>query len=246
LLPPRRVGPELDSRRPEHGETDGSARDQVTSKTRLTPNVQNSLGGTAPTCRSVRCPTARSASVERRSRPSVRYSCPILSSDTNRRLSPLLRRAQMQLRLPSVLLSIVGLLILTAPVSAGADAVAHWTSQRQARLAPVTWASFHVRLGSGRREDCIESAGAPAPVLRCDRYDKTLGQQVSVTISNGKARRLASPSDATGDPVGRRLAAAHTWWRGPFWCRATTVSLRCHDRHTGHGFVVTAHRLRLH
>jgi hypothetical protein len=152
----------------------------------------------------------------------------------------------MKRRLAPLLLSIVGLLVLSAPVAVGATPVTHRAVQTHPRLAPAHGASFHVRLGSGRREDCIESPGTPAPVLRCDRYDMSLGQQVSVTISGGKARRLVKPSDATGDPVGRKLLVAHRWHRGPFWCRATSTSLRCHNLNTGHGFVVTAHHLRVH
>lgn len=106
--------------------------------------------------------------------------------------------------------------------------------------------SFHVRLGPARRADCILDNGSPPQVeLRCDRYARVAGQELTVHLVHGHASRVPDPSDATGDPVGPRLRAGHSWQVGRIACRATAASVRCHDRHTGHGFRMRAHHLRL-
>jgi len=107
---------------------------------------------------------------------------------------------------------------------------------------------FHVRLSSSRRADCVEQAVSSPhhPELRCDRfrYGPSPAQEISVHIVHGTASRL-DPSDAVPDPAGTRLRAGHTLRIGPYTCGATRHSVRCRDRHTGHGFRMKSHHLFL-
>jgi hypothetical protein len=142
------------------------------------------------------------------------------------------------------LVALAGVLMLAAQLPAAAtDAAPSRESRTQVQSAH--WPAFHARLGSMKRADCVTTGRRQKLQLRCDRYDRQAGQEVSVTIVDGKARRLVDPSDATGDPVGSRLRADHVWRRGPVRCRATGSSLRCRDVNSQHGFVMTGQRLRV-
>jgi hypothetical protein len=105
---------------------------------------------------------------------------------------------------------------------------------------------FHVRLSAARRADCVvQGVGSPRhPELRCDRFrlGPSGSQEISVHIVKGKASRL-DPSDALPDPSGARLRAGRTLRIGPYACRATRHSIRCRDRHSGHGFRMRPYRL---
>jgi hypothetical protein len=147
----------------------------------------------------------------------------------------------------TTVLALLGVLSLVAQVPAAAtDVAARHAKHQSAQAAAERWASFHVGLGSGKRANCSTTGHRQKLYLRCDRYDKQSGQEVAVKIYGGKARRLINPSDAIGDPVGKRLRADDTWRRGSVRCRAMSKSLRCRDVDTGHGFVLTATRLRVH
>jgi hypothetical protein len=152
----------------------------------------------------------------------------------------------MKRSLLSMVLGFVAVFALVAQVPAVAtDVGVRRLPHQSAQVEPAHWVSFHARLGSGKRADCRTTGRAAKLYLRCDRYDKQSGQELSVTIVGGKAQRLVNPSDAIGDPVGRKLRADETWRRGAVRCRATGTSLRCRDVNTGHGFVVKAHLLRV-
>jgi hypothetical protein len=129
---------------------------------------------------------------------------------------------------------------LTASPSRGPSLSAQWRSSSSALHF------FHVRLSATRRADCVvQAASSPRrSELRCDRFrlGPSGSQEISVHIVNGTASRL-DPSDALPDPAGARLRAGHALRIGPYACRATRHSIRCRDRHTGHGFRMRPHRL---
>lgn len=107
---------------------------------------------------------------------------------------------------------------------------------------------FHVDVGNARRVDCVYNPiTLPTPQLRCDRYATRPArrQELTVEIVNGKASRVRHPGDATGDPIGSALRVGHPRRFGIVLCRASHRGIRCIDRDTKGGFVLTATRLRI-
>lgn len=103
-------------------------------------------------------------------------------------------------------------------------------------------------LGKGLTAYCVfnnnGSEGIDAPSIRCDRFRRTTQIDPAITLSGGVVR-LDIPTDTVG-PFAPVINGSGPYRFGPIECRYQRRShrLRCTDRDTENGFVLSGSRIQ--